>query len=235
MLLNQAAVKAAGFKKPIGMEVHFFGHPYHIIGVVGDMLTNSPYEQITPALFILGKPKGTLTLRLAAGLPTHTALARIEAIFKRYNPESPFLYSFNDDDYAKKFDAETRQGNITVVLSTLAIFISCLGLFALASFVAEQRTKEIGVRKVLGAPVAALWALLSRDFLKLTLLSMLIAMPLTAMLMTRWLEHYVYRAPLSWWIFGASGAGILLITLATVSFQSLKAAFANPVHSLRSE
>ena len=233
MVLNEAAVKAAGFKDPIGRTVQFFGRPYHIIGVVGDMLTNSPYEQITPALFIQGNPKGALTLRLAAGLPTQTALARIEKIFKRYNPESPFLYSFNDEDYAKKFDAEARQGNITVVLSTLAIFISCLGLFALASFVAEQRTKEIGVRKVLGAPVPALWALLSKDFVKLTLLSMLIAMPLTALLMTRWLEHYTYRAPLSWWIFGASGAGILLLTLATVSFQSLKAALANPVHSLR--
>jgi hypothetical protein len=235
MLLNEAAVKAAGFKNPIGMEVQFFGQRYHIIGVVGNMLTNSPYEKITPALFIQNGSKWMLTLRLVAGLPTHTALARIEKIFKRYNPESPFLYSFNDEDYAKKFDAEARQGNITVVLSTLAIFISCLGLFALASFVAEQRTKEIGVRKILGAPIASLWALLSKDFLKLTLLSMLIAMPLTALLMTRWLEHYVYRAPLSWWIFGASGAGILLITLATVSFQSLKAALTNPAHSLRSE
>jgi ABC-type antimicrobial peptide transport system permease subunit len=176
-----------------------------------------------------------LTLRLAPGVPTHTALARIEAIFKRYNPESPFIYKFNDEDYAKKFDAETRQGNITVVLSALAIFISCLGLFALASFVAEQRTKEIGVRKVLGAGVPHLWALLSKDFLKLTILSMLIAMPLTFLLMSRWLENYQYRAPLSWWIFGASGAGILLITMATVSFQSLKAALANPVNSLRSE
>ena len=235
MVLNDAAVKAAGFKNPIGMEVQFFHRSYHIVGVVGDMLTNSPYEQITPALFILDGPKNNLTLRLAAGLPTHTALARIETIFKHYNPESPFLYSFNDEDYAKKFEAEARQGNITIVLSTLAIFISCLGLFALASFVAEQRTKEIGVRKVLGAPVATLWALLSKDFIKLTLLSMGIAMPLTALLMTRWLEHYVYRAPLSWWIFAASGAGILLITLITVSFQSLKAALANPVHSLRSE
>jgi putative ABC transport system permease protein len=122
-----------------------------------------------------------------------------------------------------------------VVLTILALFISCLGLFSLASFTAEQRTKEIGVRKVLGAGVLGLWALLSKDFLGLVALSMAIAMPLMALLMRKWLQNYTYRAPLSWWIFASAGAGILLITLATVSFQSLKAALANPINSLRTE
>jgi len=159
----------------------------------------------------------------------HSALAAIQAIFKRYNPESPFLYNFNDDVYANKFAAEVREGNISIVLTVLALFISCLGLFSLASFVAEQRTKELGIRKVLGAGVISLWALLSKDFLQLVMLSIAIAMPLMALLMKKWLENYTYRAPLSWWIFASAGAGILLITLATVSYQSLKAALVNPV------
>src|ERR1700743_3325829 len=134
------------------------------------------------------------------------------------------MYTFTDDSYAHRFNIEQRIGNLASVFAGLAIFISCLGLFGLASFVAEQRTKEIGVRKVLGAGILDLWALLSKDFLALTTLSMLIAMPLAGLGMQRWLENYVYHAPLSWWIFGAAGAGLLLITLATVSFQSLKAA-----------
>ena len=159
----------------------------------------------------------------------------MEPVFKKYNPASPFLYKFVDKAYAAKFEAEDRIGNLAAVFTGLAIFISCLGLFGLAAFVAEQRTKEIGVRKVLGANVLNLWTLLSKGFLKLTLLSMLIAMPLAWIVMNRWLASYSYHAPLSWWIFASAGAGLLLITLVTVSFQSLKAALMNPTRSLRSE
>ncbi len=236
MIINEAALKAAGFKNPIGQEVEYRGRNYHIIGISANMLTNSPYYNIEPAVFYQ-EPNSfnVFNIRINPGTRMHSALAAIEAVFERYNPESPFLYSFNDDDYAKKFAAETRQGNISMVLSVLALFISCLGLFSLASFVAEQRTKEIGIRKVLGAGVINLWALLSKDFLQLVMLSMAIAMPLMALLMKKWLENYTYRTPLSWWIFASAGAGILLITLFTVSFQSLKAALTNPIKSLRSE
>lgn len=235
MLLNEAALRATGFKNPIGQQVDFRKKTYHIIGIVGNMVTNSPYEKIEPALFIQRGDRDVLTLRINAGRPMHAALAAIGPYFKRYNPESPFLYSFIDDTYAQRFAGETREGNMALVLSALAIFISCLGLFGLASFVAEQRTKEIGIRKVLGATVPHLWSLLSTDFIQLTALSMFIAIPLMSWLMQRWLEKYAYHAPLSWWIFACSCAGILLITLLTVSFQSLKAALMNPVTSLRSE
>ena len=167
----------------------------------------------------------------------HTAITEMEPLFKRYNPASPFIYRFVDDDYAAKFAAEQRIGSLAGTLTALAIFISCLGLFGLAAFIAEQRTKEIGVRKVLGAGVMSLWSMLSKDFLKLTALSMLIAIPLAYMGMDHWLEegYKYYRTDLSWWIFASAGAGLLLITLITVSFQSLKAARMNPIKSLRTE
>ena len=235
MLINAAALKAAGFKNPIGQRIKFYGKPYTIVGVVNDMLANSPYEAIEPAIFLGDGWFGHFTIRIKPGKPMHAALAAIEAVFKKFNPASPFICQFNDDEYAQKFATESRIGDLAAVFAGLAIFISCLGLFGLASFVAEQRTKEIGVRKVLGAGVFNLWALLSKDFLRLVILSMFISMPLVFIGMHRWLEHYAYRTPLSWWIFASAGAGVLLITLATVSFQSLKAALMNPVHSLRTE
>jgi putative ABC transport system permease protein len=235
MLINAAALRSTGFKNPIGQRISFYGKTYTIVGVVNDMLANSPYEAIEPAIFLGDGFMGEITIRIKPGKPVHTALTAIEAVFKKFNPASPFIYTFNDDEYAQKFATETRIGNLAAVFAGLAIFISCLGLFGLASFVAEQRTKEIGVRKVLGAGVLNLWALLSKDFLRLVVLSMFISMPLVFLGMHRWLEHYAYRTPLSWWIFASAGAGILLITLLTVSFQSLKAALMNPVRSLRSE
>jgi len=236
IILNEAALRAAGFKHPIGRMVGFRKKNYHIIGVASNMLTNSPYDNIEPCVFMESKDDlGFFTLRVKRGTAMHGALAAIGTIFNRYNPESPLIYSFNDDAYAQKFAAETRQGNIAIALTILALFISCLGLFSLASFMAEQRTKEIGVRKVLGAGVISLWALLSKDFLQLVVLSMAVAMPLMVLLMNKWLQNYAWHTPLSWWIFASAGAGILLITLATVSFQSLKAALANPIRALRTE
>jgi putative ABC transport system permease protein len=235
VLINATALKMAGFKHPIGQRVSIFGKLYTIVGVVNDMLANSPYDPIEPSIFLGDGWLANITIRIGPGKPVHAALAAIEAVFKKFNPASPFIYSFTDDEYAQKFAAETRIGDLAAVFAGLAIFISCLGLFGLASFVAEQRTKEIGVRKVLGAGVVDLWALLSRDFLRLVVLSMFISMPLVFLGMHRWLEHYAYRTTLSWWIFASAGVGILLITLLTVSFQSLKVALMNPVRSLRSE
>lgn len=235
MILNVTAAKTIGIPNPIGETMRFDNHNYTVIGVAADMLTNNPYDTIQPAIFLGGRWVGNIIVRIEPGLSTQKALAAMEPIFKKYNPASPFTYRFIDEEYAAKFDAEQRIGHLAAVFTALAIFISCLGLFGLAAFVAEQRTKEIGIRKILGAGVINLWGLLSADFLRLTALSICIAMPLTWWAMHQWLENYAYHAALSWWIFASAGAGILVITLATVSFQSLRAAFMNPVRSLRSE
>jgi hypothetical protein len=235
VVLNTKAVKDMEVKEPIGLRVKLGDKEYHVIGVAADMVSASPYDTITPAVFVGGSYTGVMIVRIRPGLTTHAALAEMEPIFKTYNPASPFIYKFVDLDYAAKFAAEERIGNLAAVFTGLAIFISCLGLFGLAAFVAEQRTKEIGVRKVLGAGVFNLWGLLSKEFLGLTAISMLIAIPFSWYGMHRWIEDYAYHAPLSWWIFASAGAGILVITLLTVSYQSLKAAVMNPVKSLRSE
>jgi ABC-type antimicrobial peptide transport system permease subunit len=235
MILNEASVKVIGIKNPVGETMKFFGKNYTVIGVAGDMVTNSPYEKIEPAIFLGDGYRGHMIIRIRKGLSAGKAIEGMKTIFKKYNPGSPFLYRFLDDEYAKKFDEEQRIGGLSSVFTSLAIFISCIGLFGLASFVAEQRTKEIGVRKVLGASTFTLWGLQTKDFIKLVLISFLIAMPLAYYGMDNWLQGYVYRAPLSWWIFAASGIGLLTITLLTVSFQSLKAATMNPSKSLRTE
>ena len=184
------------------------------------MLVNDPYDKIQPAIFLGEGGHYINIIRIKPGTPVRTALAKIESVYKKFNPASPFLYHFNDEDYERKFLSETQIGNLATVFSGLAILISCLGLFGLASFVAEQRTKEIGVRKVLGARVVNLWALLSGDFLKLVMLSCFVSMPLSYFFMNKWLQNYKFHTSLSLWIFVATGAGMLSITLATVSYQA---------------
>jgi putative ABC transport system permease protein len=235
MILNEAAVKVIGIKDPVGETMSCFGKKYTVIGVVNDMVTNSPYDKVEPAMFLGDRYLSVITIRIKPGQPVNKALAVIGSVFKKYNPGSPFLYQFMDDRYALKFQAEQRIGNLASVFTTLAIFISCLGLFGLASFVAERRTKEIGVRKILGAGIYTIWSLLSKEFIKLTAISLLIAIPLSYWIMHQWLQNYTYRTSMPWWIFVSAGAGILLITLITVSFQALKAALMNPVKSLRTE
>jgi ABC-type antimicrobial peptide transport system permease subunit len=159
----------------------------------------------------------------------------VEETFKKNFPNLPFKYDFVDEEYAKKFASEERVASLARVFTILAIFISCLGLFGLASFVAEQRTKEIGVRKVLGATVTNLWLLLSKDFVQLVVISLLIATPIAYYTMSLWIQKFVYRAEISWWIFLVACIGALIITLVTVSFQSIKAALSNPTKSLRTE
>ena len=234
-ILNEKAVAAIGFKDPIGQVVKLFGKPYNVVGVCANMINNSPYDSVDNAIFVGGGYTGIIIVRITPGTNPHAVLAKMEPVFKKYNPTSPFIYNFVDAAYAKKFETEQRIGNLAAVFTGLAIFISCLGLFGLAAFVAEQRTKEIGVRKVLGAGIFRLWSLLSMNFLKLTALSILIAVPLAWYGMNKWIAGYYYQAPLSWWIFAAAGIGLIAITIATVSYQSLKAALMNPVRSLRSE
>jgi ABC-type antimicrobial peptide transport system permease subunit len=235
IILNEASVKVIGIKDPVGETVKFWGKKYTVIGVVNDMVTNSPYDRIEPAIFLGDGYLSTITMRLKTGQPIHTSLNALAPVFKKYNPGSPFIYQFMDDEYARKFEAEQRIGNLAFVFTALAIFISCLGLFGLASFMAEQRTKEIGVRKVLGADIFTLWGLLSKEFLKLVTVSFFISIPAAYLFMHQWLQNYTYRTSLAWWIFAIACAGMLLITLLTVSYQSLKAAMMNPVKTLRTE
>jgi ABC-type antimicrobial peptide transport system permease subunit len=234
-IVNEEGARILGLKDPIGKTVKHWGKPYTIIGVTKNVVVNSPYDKVQPAIFLGEGGYYTHIIRIKPGTPVRTALARIESVYKKFNPASPFLFHFSDEGYERKFLTETHIGNLATVFSGLAILISCLGLFGLASFVAEQRTKEIGVRKVLGARVVNLWALLSGDFLKLVILSCLVSMPLSYFFMNRWLQNYPLHSSLSLWIFVAAGAGILSVTLATVSYQALKAALMNPVKSLRTE
>jgi putative ABC transport system permease protein len=236
-ILNEAAAQVIGFKDPIGRRIRFDGIAFTIVGVVKNMVTQSPYEAADPSVFFCGGGGylGTITIRVHPDVPLNTSLTKTEAIFRKYNPSSPFVYSFNDEDYSRKFLDEERIGKLSTSFSLLAILISCLGLFGLAAFLAEQRTREIGIRKVLGASTFNLWTLLSKEFVALVLLSLLIATPVAWYFMHHWLLNYAYRTQPSLWIFALSGLGALLITLLTVSFQALRAAAANPVRSLRSE
>lgn len=236
-VLNQAAVKYMGLKNPIGEMIQWGDHEkYKVIGVVEDLVTQSPYEPAKQTIFFLNyKRLNTVNIKIKPSASASAAAARIESVFKKYDPENLFQYAFADQEYARKFSDEERIARLTTLFAILAVMISCLGLFGLASFVAEQRTKEIGIRKVLGASVAGLWALLSREFLLLVLISCLIAGPVAWYFMNGWLEKYTYRTEISWWIFAVSALGAILVTLVTVSFQAIKAALLNPVRSLRSE
>jgi len=236
IVLNEAAVKYMGLKNPVGELIQVGKKSLTVIGVIKNMVMESPYDPVKQTIYRIGRGAyDHVLLRINPNSSAHDGLAKIAMVCKTYSPSVPFSYKFVDDEYARKFTTEQRVGSLASGFAVLAIFISCLGLFGMASFMAEQRTKEIGVRKVLGATVFGLWGLLSRDFVKLVLISLLIAIPTAYYFMNNWLQHYTYRAGLSWWIFAATAVGAILITLATVSYQSVKAAMMNPVKSLKTE
>jgi len=242
LILNEAAVKYMGLKNPIGATIEYTysahaDHNYHVIGVIRDMVMDSPFGPAKQSIFMIDDQNNVnaITARINPAMATSTALPVIGSIFKKYDPNEPFEYNFNDDVYARKFQLEDRIGKLAAFFTIFAIFISCLGLFGMASFMAEQRVKEIGVRKVLGASVLHVWGLLSRDFVGLVALSFLIALPLAWYVMSGWLRHYPYRVTISVWVFVMTMAAAMLITLATVSYQAIRAAMANPVKSLRTE
>jgi putative ABC transport system permease protein len=236
MIINEASARLMGFANPIGETVQYGSRNYTVIGVTKDMIRGDPFLKIAPSFYCLqGFPPGTIEIRLNTQLPTGEALRRTRAVFSKYNPRSPFTYRFVDEEYGKKFGNEQRIGRLASFFAALAIFISCLGLFGLASFVAEQRTKEIGIRKVLGASIAQVWRLLSWEFFALVGVALLIATPIAYFLMHRWLENYENHTGMPWWVFAAAGGGALALTLLTVSFQAIKAGLTNPVKSLRSE
>lgn len=235
-VINEAAAKFMGFKNPVGEIIRWAGRSVKVIGVIKDVVVQSPYDAVRPSIYSLSRDYDEfVVVRINPAVSTQDALAKIQTVFKKYSPDAVFDYQFVNDEYAKKFGNEQRIGKLASFFAVLAIFISCLGIFGLASFMAEQRTKEIGVRKVLGASVANLWRLLSKDFVFLVFISLLIATPIAYYFLSGWLQKYQYRTEISWWVFVVAGAGALLITLLTVSYQAVKAALMNPVKSLRTD
>jgi putative ABC transport system permease protein len=236
IVINEAAVRFMNLKQPLGTVVRWNDRNYNVVGVIKDMLMESPYEPVKQSVFFLDYNNvNWIVMKLNPNKSPHESIAKIETAFKKYIPSAPFEYKFADSEFASKFAAEERVGKLATFFAVLAIFISCLGLFGLASFVAEQRTKEIGLRKVLGASVANLWQMLSKDFVWLVVIACVIAVPVAYAFMSEWLKKYPYRTHISWWIFAAAIAGALVITVLTVSFQAIKAAVRNPVKSLRVE
>jgi ABC-type antimicrobial peptide transport system permease subunit len=201
------------------------------------MIMESPYEPVRQTVYYIGDKDyaPSLYIKLNPGVTTEEALNTVRAVIHRVIPSAPFDYKFADAEYDRKFATEQRIGKLAGFFALFAIFISCLGIFGMASFMAEQRTKEIGVRKVLGASVFTIWRLLSKEFVVLVGLSILIASPIAWLIMQGWLRNYSYHATIPWWVFAGTGVGALLITLLTVSVQSVKAAMANPVKSLKAE
>ncbi|GAB3263927.1 ABC transporter permease [Larkinella harenae] len=234
-LINEAAARRMGYPNPVGQPLTFWNKPGKIIGLVEDFHFNSLHESIRPLIIRLADNHyGNILVRTQPG-QTHEALASLETLCQRLNPKFPFTYSFVDAGYEKLYKSETVVGKLASLFTVLAIFIACLGLFGLAAFMAEQRTKEIGVRKVLGASVGSIVALLSRDFLKLVLIAILIASPIAWYAMNEWLRNFAYKIGIEWWVFALAGGLSMGIALLTISFQSVKAALLNPVKSLRSE
>jgi putative ABC transport system permease protein len=240
VIINESAAKYLGLKNPVGEFISFDadGTKRQIIGVVDDIVAESPYEPVRIGFYWLQKNLnhlGQMYVKINPNLSMNAALFKMETTMKKMVPAAPFQYKFVDEDYARKFSAEQKISSLSSIFAILTIFISCLGIFGLASFVAEQRAREIGIRKVLGASVSNLWQLLSKDFVVLVIISCFIAVPIAYYFMQNWLRGYQYRTELSWWIFAVAGIGALLITIVTVSFQAIKAAIANPTTSLRSE
>jgi ABC-type antimicrobial peptide transport system permease subunit len=236
MILNESALKVMKFKNPLGQIVKDNDKEWHVIGVIKDFILESPYEPTKPML-IYG-PKAwfnVIQVKMNRDRSTASNLAFIEAVIKKYDPAYLFNYQFVDTDYAAKFEDEQRTGTLAGLFAALTIFISCLGLFGLATYMAEARIKEIGVRKVLGASVSNITILLSKDFVVLVTISILIASPIAWLAMYKWLQSYSYRVGISWMVFVAAGLLAIIIALATVSFQAVKASVANPVKSLRTE
>ncbi|MEM1324905.1 MAG: ABC transporter permease [Bacteroidota bacterium] len=236
-VINEAAVKYMGLEDPVGKKMTWGGNgDYTIVGVVKDMLMQSPYEAHNQMFFVLDYNRSSnLIAKIDKNANTQAALAQLETTFKKYDPNNPFDYEFVDQDYAQKFGQEERVGKLAGFFALLAIFISCLGLFGMVSFVAEQRTREIGIRKVLGASITNLVTLVSKDFLVLVIIALVIATPIAYYFMQSWLEDFTYRIQLQWWVFALAGLAAIGIALLTVSVQSVRAALANPVKSLRSE
>lgn len=241
IILNETAAKMLEFKDPLNQLVYVpqdrdakVLKPYHIIGVVKDFNFQSLRDNVTPLVFYYSEDRGALSVRISsANIPA--LLDRLKTKWRDFSPNQQFNYSFMDKDFEAIYRSEQRIGNISIIFTSLAIIIACLGLFGLAAYAAEQRTKEIGVRKVLGASMATIVGMLSKDFIKLVIIAIVIASPLAWWAMHYWLQDFAYRQNIQWWVVAIAGAAAILIAFITISFQSIKAALTNPVKSLRSE
>ena len=238
VLVNQSFVKQAGWNNPLGKEVNFWykNKKYNVIGVVKDYHFEALSKKIGPQLFTM-EPSNDFGMAYIKIRPNTagSSLAYIQKTFKSLFPLTPYSYTFKQDENSKNYEAEAKWKQIMLFGAILTIFISCIGLFGLSVLSAEKRTKEIGIRKVLGASVSSIITTLSTDFLKLVILSMLVAIPAAWLAAAKWLDHYPYRISLTWWMFSIAAILVIFIALATVSFQAIKAAVANPVKSLRTE
>ncbi|MEX6686776.1 ABC transporter permease [Danxiaibacter flavus] len=235
-IINETAAKRIGYQDPVGQTIKWGNHPGTIIGVVKDFHFNSLHQAIDPLIMRLDEnwSWGTILIRVQGG-KTKDVLTQLEKICKELNPKFPFAYQFSDLEYARLYKSEQVVSKLSGFFAFLAIFISCLGLFGLATFTAAQRTKEIGVRKVLGASVANIAGMLSGDFLKLVGIAFIIAFPVAWLVMNNWLQNFAYKINIEWWMFAVAGFATVCIALLTVSYQSIKAALNNPVNSLRTE
>ena len=234
-ILNETAVKQMGFKPPyVGLEISLGNQKGTIAGVLKDFHFQSIKEKISPLIFISTWTKNILYVRTTAS-DASDALVAVEKQYKKYAGNIPFSYSFLDKSFEEQYVSDQRAGTLFNVFAGIAIFISCLGLFGLATYTAQVKTKEIGIRKTLGASVGSIVKLISKDFLKLVIMAIIIAMPIAWYAINKWLQDFEYRTNISWWVFVIAGMIAVLIALITVSFQAIKAALANPVKSLRTE
>lgn len=242
VIINETAARMLGFMNdPLNKTVYrATGQPdqplkeYHVIGVVKDFNFSSLRDNITPVVMFFNDDKGALSIKTESK-NTAALIAQVQQVWDRFAPSQHFAYSFMDQDFDAAYRTEQRTGKLFLTFTTLAVIIACLGLFSLAAYAAEQRNKEIGIRKVMGASVSAITNMLSKDFIKLVIISFVIAAPLAWLAMYYWLQGFAYRQNVQWWVIAVSGIGAVTIAFITISFQSIKAAMANPVDSLRSE
>jgi putative ABC transport system permease protein len=236
MIITAQALRIMNLENPIGEIIKWQDNPFHIIGVVDNIIVGSPYSADRASVFHIAKQQeNVINMRLSSTMGTQEALAKIEKIYKSYAPEVPFSYNFVDVTFAQKFGEEERIGKLSSLFTYMAMFISVLGLLGLAAYTTEKRTKEIGVRKVLGASMSNICRLIAKEFVVLTLISFLIAAPVSYFFMNNWLQNFEYRAPISIWIYLAAGILTLLLTISVVSYQAIRAALKNPIKSLRTE
>jgi ABC-type antimicrobial peptide transport system permease subunit len=234
VIFNEAAIAAMGLQHPVGKMVSLWGEKKQVIGVAKNFHFESMYKTIGPAFFTFSNNNPVTVVKIKAGTEQQT-IARIEALYHHYNAGLDFDYTFIDEDYNRLYASEQRVSLLSKYFAGIAIVISCLGLFGLASFTAQKRQKEIGIRKVLGASISNLMMMLSKDFVLLTLIAMVIGFPLAWIAMNAWLNGFAYRVEIGVNVFIIAGVALILLTLLTVSYQSFKTAFMNPVKSLRSE
>jgi ABC-type antimicrobial peptide transport system permease subunit len=236
VIINETLEKSIKNRNILGSVINRGARKYSVVGVVKDFVSNDVYKPADPLIMFADTSNNNImSIRLKANTNLTTALAQVEKVIKKNNPGYPFSCDFVDEMFGQMFKTETLIGKLAGLFAALAIIISCLGLFGLASFTAERRTKEIGIRKILGASITGITELLSKDFLRPVFLSVVIAFPVSWLIMVNWLKDFEYKTGIHWWVFALAGLLVLLIALATVSFQSIKAAIANPVKSLRTE